>query len=576
VTASYQIQGHAIVSKDDMIADATGSTPAALHNAADWQRFQAALDRAAVVVLGRDAHFAHPNIHRRTRLVLSSTARGVERRADAWWWNPAQAPLADALAAAAPAGGIVAVPGGRRVFDLFLEHGFDEFHLARAHGVRIPDGVPIFSECGPQRSAEEVLAARGLVPEPTELLDAVAAVSVTVWKRHAVRDAKTRAREAQGTRKDRAATNPCFNSRKLKLGTFQTNLESGCVMSDLEGRLRISWPATIALARLADEMEFEALVPVARWQGFAGATNPQGPGFEAYTWAAGISTLVEKPGIIATSHVSLNHPIMAAKQGAVIDHISGGRFTLNIVTGWNKPEIDMFGAPMLPHAERYDCSEEWVQIVKRLWTEEPFDFAGKYYKIEKGYLEPKPIQAPYPAIMNAASSERGRHFAAKYCDLVYTVVRGGGANIDDYRAHVAAYHRLAREEYGRKIRVWSLVNIVQGETEKEARDFFDYYVRQKGDWDAAKNVVDTFALDINARNLPPDRMRAMQEAMIASWGGFNLVGTKEQIVDGLERMSGAGLDGVLLCWPRFESGMREFRDVTYPLLKQAGLRDFPT
>jgi FMNH2-dependent dimethyl sulfone monooxygenase len=373
---------------------------------------------------------------------------------------------------------------------------------------------------------------------------------------------------------DRNKTNPCFSSRKLKLGTFQTNLESGCVMSDLDGRLRISWPATLSLAQMADEMEFEALVPVARWQGFGGATNPQGPGFEAYTWAAGIGALTKNTGIISTSHVSLNHPIMAAKQSAVIDHITGGRFTLNIVTGWNKPEIDMFGAEMLPHADRYDCSEEWIQIVKRLWSEEPFDFEGKYYKIKKGYLEPKPLQEPFPAIMNAASSERGRHFAAKYCDLVYTVVRGGSGSIEDYKAHVAAYHRLSREEYGRDIRVWSLVNIVQGETEKEARDFFDYYVNEKGDWEAAKNVVETFALDANARNLDAERMKSMQRAMIASWGGYNLIGTKEQIVDGLEHMARTGLDGLILCWPRFEAGMREFRDVTYPLLKQAGLRDF--
>ncbi len=79
---------------------------------------------------------------------------------------------------------------------------------------------------------------------------------------------------------DRDAANPVFSSRKLKLGTFQTNLDSGCVMSDLDGRLAITWPNTVALARLADEMEFEAIVPVARWRGFGGATNPQGPGFE--------------------------------------------------------------------------------------------------------------------------------------------------------------------------------------------------------------------------------------------------------------------------------------------------------
>src|SRR5215813_13984818 len=129
--------------------------------------------------------------------------------------------------------------------------------------------------------------------------------------------------------RDRRVSNPVFNDRKLKLGTFQTNLDSGCVMSDLDGRLEISWPNTVKLAQLADEMDFECLVPVARWAGFGGTTNPQGPGFEAYTWAAGISAETKKAGVISTSHVILNHPIIAAKQSAVIDHISHGRFTLN-------------------------------------------------------------------------------------------------------------------------------------------------------------------------------------------------------------------------------------------------------
>ena len=377
-------------------------------------------------------------------------------------------------------------------------------------------------------------------------------------------------------RKDRRETNPAFGGRKLKLGTFQTNLDSGCVMSDLDGKLVISWANTLRLAKLADEMEFEALVPVARWRGFGGATNPQGPGFESFTWAAGISALTEKCGVLSTAHMSLNHPIIAAKQGAAIDHISNGRFTLNLVTGWNQPEIDMFGTPMLHHAERYACAEEWVQIVKRLWTEdEDFDFEGKYYRIKKGYLQPKPLQKPYPAIMNAASSERGRHFAAKHCDMVYTVVRGGtDQNMETWKAHVQAFHKLAREEYGREISVWTLANIVQAETEKEAREFYDFYVHQEGDWEAAGNAVETFMLDVNARNLPADRKRIMQEALIAGWGGYNLIGTREQIVDGLATLSRAGIDGVILCWPRFEQGMREFRDVTYPLLKQAGLREF--
>jgi dimethylsulfone monooxygenase len=373
--------------------------------------------------------------------------------------------------------------------------------------------------------------------------------------------------------RDRRESNPALSTRRLKLGTFQTNLDSACVMSDLDGRLDISWPTTVALAQLAEEMEFEALVPVARWHGFGGATNPQGPGFEAYTWAAGIAASTRTPGVFATSHISLNHPIIAAKQSTVIDHISGGRYTLNIVTGWNQPEIDMFGTVMMSHEDRYACAEEWLGIIKRLWTEdETFNHEGKFFKIAKGYLAPKPIQRPYPAVMNAGASERGRHFATKHSDLVFTVIRTGG--LDEVRAHVQAYHKMAREEYGREIRVWTVANLVQGETEQEARDFYRYYVHEKGDWRAAQNMIDVFAAEVNARNIPPERLKAYQEAFIAGWGGFPLIGTKEQIVDGLHNLSRAGLDGVLLAWPRFEQGMRQFRDVTYPLLVQTGLREF--
>jgi alkanesulfonate monooxygenase SsuD/methylene tetrahydromethanopterin reductase-like flavin-dependent oxidoreductase (luciferase family) len=99
-------------------------------------------------------------------------------------------------------------------------------------------------------------------------------------------------------------------------------------------------------------------------------------------------------------------------------------------------------------------------------------------------------------------------------------------------------------------------------------------VGQKGDWEAAANMVATFSLEVNRRNVTPERIRPLQEAFIQGWGGLPVVGTKEQVVDTLATLSRAGLDGVLVAFPRYEQGLREFRDVTYPLLRQAGLRDF--
>ncbi len=308
----------------------------------------------------------------------------------------------------------------------------------------------------------------------------------------------------------RRKTNPLFNDRKLKLGTFGTNLDRGCAISTIDGVLEINWPNTLELARCSEEMEFEALVPIGRWHGFGSHTNFNGPGFETFSWAAAIGASTKYPGVFATSHVPTIHPIMAAKQATTIDHVTNGRFALNIVTGWNRPEIEMFGSPLMEHNDRYDCAIEWLDIMKQLWMkDEPIDFEGRFYKIKKGYLEPKPIQRPFPAVMNAGGSERGQHFAAKYCDMVYVVF--GSHDFDDCKAKVDAYRELARKEYGREIQVWSYAYVVQGETEKEAKAYYDEYVNQKGDWQAAQNLVDTMIA--NAKTLPQGGDRRDEEAL---------------------------------------------------------------
>src|SRR4249920_458681 len=105
----YTIRGYAIVSADDRIAGPDGRMPPELYSDADWALFQAALDRSVVTVLGRLGHQQNPNALGRNRLVLSSTAHGVERRDGATWWNPQSARVEEALSAAAPGGGEVAV-----------------------------------------------------------------------------------------------------------------------------------------------------------------------------------------------------------------------------------------------------------------------------------------------------------------------------------------------------------------------------------------------------------------------------------------------------------------------------------
>jgi alkanesulfonate monooxygenase SsuD/methylene tetrahydromethanopterin reductase-like flavin-dependent oxidoreductase (luciferase family) len=195
-------------------------------------------------------------------------------------------------------------------------------------------------------------------------------------------------------------------------------------------------------------MEFEALVPVGRWRGFGGVTNFNGAGFECFSWAAGIGASTKYPAIFATSHVPTVHPIMAAKQGAAIDHITNGRFVLNVVTGWNMPEIEMFGVDLLDHETRYERAAEWLTIIRRLWTEDDeFDFDGRFYQIKKGYIAPKPIQRPHPVIMNAGGSDTGRAFAARHADVSPSSTSPRTIS-PEVKARMDAYRRDAREAQG--------------------------------------------------------------------------------------------------------------------------------
>lgn len=367
----------------------------------------------------------------------------------------------------------------------------------------------------------------------------------------------------------RRSQNPLFNQRKLRLGTFCTNASHGCVISTVEGALKADWQSTVELARLADEMEFEAIVPIGRWRGFGGVTDFNGASFETYTWAAGLADATRYSSVFATSHVPTIHPLVAAKQAATIDHISGGRFTLNIVTGWFRPEMEMFGIKMLEHDTRYDFAVEWLEVVKRLWTEdEPIDHQGRFFNLKQAVLQPKPIQKPYPVLMNAGGSEKGRHFAARYCDVAFVVL--DRHDPDGLKARVDQYRKLARSEYGREIAVWTNAYIYQADTERAARAFYDHVVNETGDWVAVDNMLTT--MGIESQQLPVEAMEGLKRHFIAGWCGYPLIGTKDQVAEGLELLVEAGFDGILLSWPRWSEGMRRFQGETLPLLKQAGLR----
>lgn len=169
-----------------MLADANRHTPDGLKVKADQEFFHGALDHAAVVVHGRHSHEGGPHAAGRHRLIL--TRRIAALAADpahpkSLLWNPKGATLSQAWERLGAPSGLLAVIGGPEVYGLFLDIGYDAFHLSRAANVRLPGGRPVFPTIGPDRTPEDVLASRGLKPTPQRVLDAAAGVTLVTWRR---------------------------------------------------------------------------------------------------------------------------------------------------------------------------------------------------------------------------------------------------------------------------------------------------------------------------------------------------------------------------------------------------------
>ena len=179
---------------------------------------------------------------------------------------------------------------------------------------------------------------------------------------------------------------------RFKLGLFGLNCSGGLTMTKAAERWEASWENNLTAAKLSEDAGLEFILPVARWHGYRGETDSEGTSLETLTWATGCRPRHATSWRLAPSMCRSSIRSFAAKQCITADQIGQGRFGLNIVSGWNAGEFDMFGAQLLEHDERYVYSEEWATIVKRVWTEhEPFDFAGKYFNLKGVMIKPKPL-----------------------------------------------------------------------------------------------------------------------------------------------------------------------------------------
>jgi FMNH2-dependent dimethyl sulfone monooxygenase len=326
-----------------------------------------------------------------------------------------------------------------------------------------------------------------------------------------------------------------------------------------------------ALMVRADELGFDLAFGLAQWRGvdgYGGKTQYRKHSLDPLLSTCAAATLTQNLILISTVHVLYGwHPLQLAKLGATADHISKGRWGLNLVTGYQPQERVMFGLGRLEHDQRYAMAAEFTEIMDALWREEAnVDWDGAYWSVHQAYVSPKPVYGR-PIMVNAASSDAGLHYAATYSDLIFITSPGGAdikSAIETLPAHNQKIKRLASQK-NRDVRTVINPHVICRDTEREVQQIIDAIFEGE---DAV--AVDTF---LGARGTGDQTSWAghkRHERVIG--GNIHVFGTPEQVVEQFLQLKQAGCDGVQINFFDYGPDLDYFAEHVLPLMKQAGLR----
>ena len=222
----------------------------------------------------------------------------------------------------------------------------------------------------------------------------------------------------------------------------------------------------------AEEMGFDLVFGLAQWHGAGGLggemrfrENTQDP----LLVTAGLAALTRNIMLISTVHVLYGWtPLLLAKYAATLDHMSNGRWGINMVTGIKQEDFEMFGLDPVEHDLRYEMADELLEVMKELWSStENVDHEGRFYRMKKGFVSPKPVNGR-PIIVNASSSGAGVDPAATHSDLLF-ITRPAGADVYGLlKTHNQSIKQRAADA-GHTVRTIINPHIICADTEKEAK-----------------------------------------------------------------------------------------------------------
>lgn len=343
-------------------------------------------------------------------------------------------------------------------------------------------------------------------------------------------------------------------------GVFMPMAQGGWIISKNAPKVDGGFDLNKRVAMMADDYGFDFILSMMKWRGYGGETKHWDSSLESLILMSALSQVTRNVKIWGTCHTLLQNPAVVAKMMTTLDHASGGRAGLNIVSGAYAGEFEQMSAWRgdLSHDQRYVLAEEWIEVILKLWSEDRVDYDGKYYKMIDCMSDPKPLSQPRPDLICAGTSEVGLRYTAKYTDAGF--VHG------ETEADIAIKSKRAKEigaEYGKKLKTFAMYIVVPGATDAEAEARVANFAAG-ADQAAIANMVASYGIKPDGR----------ESAFVArSRKGFMasvLAGSPKSLLQQIEHtVKYADLTGMMLIFPDYIQDLKIFGEEILPGLRKS-------
>ncbi|MBR8839822.1 MAG: LLM class flavin-dependent oxidoreductase [Stigonema ocellatum SAG 48.90 = DSM 106950] len=322
--------------------------------------------------------------------------------------------------------------------------------------------------------------------------------------------------------------------------------------------------------RDASYIRAKTLIQLAEEYGFTNALiaehiiNPRNQEFdqlETWTAAASLAEVTNSIEIIAAVKPLLFHPVVLAKMALGIDAISNGRFAVNLVSGWFMPELQKSGISFLPHDERYRYSQEWIKVVKELWSGERVNFQGKYFQINDLCLRPHSVAQPHPRVYLGGESESAKDLAALEADVFFL----NGRPLEVVREAIADMRKRVRKK-PKPLSFALSAFVIARSTQAQAQAEYEYLLELTKTDDRSellKGIEPEVVMFKNMAKYPG----------VGSNGGTaaGLVGSYDTVAARLTDFVEVGIDTFMLQFQPFATEMKRFSQEVIPRVRSLEL-----